>query len=188
MTDILVAFGANEPIGGHDPTSTIKASVTDLSQNSTLSIRQLSRMYRTPAWPPGNGPDFTNAVALIETQLATLEILPILHRVEERYGRERDVRWGPRSLDLDFLGRGDEIAPNRQVVISWMKTEPIDGVVSAPDQLVLPHPRLHERAFVLGPAHDVAPDWVHPILGKTISELFANLPRDDRESIQVIDE
>jgi len=145
-------------------------------------------MYRTPAWPPGNGADFTNAVALFETSLPTSEILPILHRVEQSYGRERDVRWGPRSLDLDFLGRGTEISPNRETVIDWMSAEPKDGVVAAPDQLILPHPRLHERAFVLGPAHDVAPDWVHPILGKTISEMFANLPRGDRESIQVIDD
>lgn len=186
MTEILVAFGANEPIGDHDPTSTIKASAVDLSQNSGLSIRLLSRMYRTPAWPKGSGADFTNAVGLFETDLPTSEILPILHRVEEKYGRRRDVRWGARSLDLDFLGRGDQISPNRETVEIWMRKQPVDGVVPAPDQLVLPHPRLHERCFVLGPAQDVAPLWVHPILGKTVSEMFANLPKGDRESITIL--
>lgn len=188
MTDILVAFGANEPIGGHDPTSTIRASANDLSQNFGLSIRQLSQMYKTPAWPPGSGPDFTNAVALFATELPTSKILPILHRVEEKYGRTREVRWGSRSLDLDFLGRGAEIFPDQNIVISWMETEPVDGIVSAPDQFVLPHPRLHERAFVLGPAQDVAPDWVHPILGETVSEMFANLPKGDRDSVRLFDE
>lgn len=186
MTDVLVAFGANEPVRGYDPTSTIKASADDLSQNFPLSIRKLSRIFATPAWPPGSGPEFSNAVAVFSTDLPTSEILPILHRVEEKFGRARDVRWGPRSLDLDFLARGSEIAPDPETVASWIDAAPIDGVVPAPDHLVLPHPRLHERAFVLGPAHDVAPDWLHPILGKSVSEMFSNLPKGDRESIRVI--
>ncbi|MEM7057367.1 MAG: 2-amino-4-hydroxy-6-hydroxymethyldihydropteridine diphosphokinase [Pseudomonadota bacterium] len=187
MTGLLVAFGANLPAGESDPTSTIQASAADLAQNHPVSIRDFSRIFVTPAWPPGSGPEFVNAVALIDTELPTPEILPILHRVEAKFGRSRGRRWGPRSLDLDFLARGQKILPDKSAMVSWMEAKAENGVIHAPDQLILPHPRMHERAFVLGPAQDVAPCWVHPILGKSISEMFANLPKGDRESIRPVD-
>ena len=187
MTDLIVAFGANQATLKSDPTSTIRASLDDLEKNSPVFIQRVSRMFVTKAFPLGSGPDFTNAAALISTDLASQEILPVLHGVEAKFGRNRDIRWGPRSLDLDFIGRGDQILPDRATVMSWMKAKPVEDVIPAPDQLILPHPRLHERAFVLGPLQDVAPDWIHPILDKSVPEMFANLPKDDRESMKIID-
>lgn len=187
MTTILIALGANQRRNDADLRSTVLSSLDDLDQHYPVSVRQVSRMFDSMAFPPGSGPNFVNAVAEVSTDLTTAEFLTILHIVEEKFGRQRGVRWGPRTLDIDVLGRGDEVLPTRAVVRSWMEAEPVDGVFAAPSELVLPHPRLHERAFVLVPAHDVAPDWVHPILGQSISTLLANLPIGDQESVTPLD-
>lgn len=187
MTNILVAIGANHSPRASDLTATIQSSLTALEEHYSFTVCQVSRMYRTKAFPVGSGPDFINAVATLEAALPSIEILHIFHRVEEAFGRNRDVRWGPRTLDLDLLGHGDEILPDKSTVLSWMNATPVDGVIAAPDELILPHPRLHERAFVLVPAQDVAPNWNHPILGQPISKILENLPEGDRESVKVLD-
>ena len=187
MTNVLVAMGANQAGNVTDLTATIQSSLTALDQHYSLTICQVSRMYVTKAFPIGSGPDFVNAAAILESDLPSIQILQILHKVEQTFGRQRMVRWGPRALDLDLLGRANEILPDRATVLSWMNASLVDGVISAPDQLILPHPRLHERAFVLVPAHDVAPDWMHPILGQSVSEMLKTLPKGELDSIRALD-
>jgi len=96
----------------------------------------------------------------VTTGLAPAALLELLHRVERRFGRERRDRNEPRVLDLDLLD--------------------YDGLVEQGGATVLPHPRLHERAFVLLPLRDVAPHWRHPILGRTVDELVAALAPGQR--------
>lgn len=86
-------------------------------------------------------------------------------------GRERGTRWGQRTLDLDLLAMGDLVLPDAQVYAHWRDLPLEDQARRAPEQLILPHPRLQDRAFVLVPLSDVAPDWRHPVLGRTVLEM-----------------
>ncbi|MGB3299987.1 MAG: 2-amino-4-hydroxy-6-hydroxymethyldihydropteridine diphosphokinase [Phormidesmis sp.] len=126
----------------------------------TNGIRMIARspLYKTaPVGPPQ--PDYLNACLAVETGLSARSLLHQLLAIENQFGRVRHERWGARSLDLDLLLFGDQI-------------------IDLPG-LTVPHPRLHERAFVLVPLMDVAPhivpEWSHPIFGKTIAQLSADL-------------
>ncbi len=178
MTEALIALGANMPASGHDPASTLRRALDLLGAVSRLSVTCVGRWYRTPAWPPGSGPDFVNGAAAVATDLAPEALLARLHEVEDRLGRTRPVRWGPRVCDLDLLGMGDLVVPDRETVARWMALPPKAAATRTPDRLILPHPRLHERAFVLVPLSDVAPDWRHPVLGRTVAEMRAAVPPD----------
>ncbi len=136
----------------------------------------VSRGYRTPAFPAGAGPDFLNAALALETAGPPEVILSELHEIERIFGRERHERWGQRRLDLDLIAAGDIILPDAATQLEWCQL-PLDRqVVEAPDQLVLPHPRLQDRAFVLVPLRDVAPDWRHPVSRLSVTEMCAQLP------------
>ena len=107
---------------------------------------------------PVGGPDqddYLNAAAEIETELQPYELLAITNGIEDACGRERTVRWGPRTLDIDILMMGD--------------------LVMSDEQLTLPHPRMAQREFVLAPLAEIAPRAVHPTTGRDISALLAAL-------------
>ncbi len=146
-------------------------------------IVAVSRFFRTPAYPPGSGPDFVNVAALLRTALAPGPLLAALHAIEARYGRERLTRWGERTLDIDLLAVEDRILPDEATLRHWMDLAPARQRVEAPDRLILPHPRLHERAFVLIPLAEIAPGWRHPLTGRTVAEMAAALPEADKSAI-----
>jgi 2-amino-4-hydroxy-6-hydroxymethyldihydropteridine diphosphokinase len=98
-----------------------------------------------------------------------------LHAIEARFGRERVRRWGPRTLDLDLLAYGELVLPDAVTQDRWRGLSPADQATQAPAELILPHPRLQDRAFVLVPLADVAPDWRHPRLGLTVLEMLNRL-------------
>lgn len=112
-----------------------------------------SHVYETPPWGYEDQPAFLNMVVKAETGLEPEALLTFLKQLEVELGREQNFRWGPRLIDLDILF--------------------YDDLVLDTPSLVIPHPRLHERAFVLVPLMDVAPELVHPILHKRIRELLA---------------
>jgi 2-amino-4-hydroxy-6-hydroxymethyldihydropteridine diphosphokinase len=144
---------------------------------------RLSRFWVTPAWPPGSGPEFVNAVAVFAPVLEPEGTLAALHRVEVRMGRERRVRWGPRVIDLDLLAQGAKVRPDAATLAAWMDLDPETQAIRAPDTLILPHPRLHQRAFVLVPLAEVAPLWRHPRLGLTAAQMAAALDPADRAAM-----
>jgi 2-amino-4-hydroxy-6-hydroxymethyldihydropteridine diphosphokinase len=184
LTQLLVAFGANLPFEGNAPAETVALAAKALSEEG-LTLLALSRLYATPCFPAGAGPDYVNAAAVLqgagEDDLAS--ILARLHAVEARFGRKRVQRWGMRTLDIDLLAAGDSVLPDAETQDRWrlMPAEAQIGV--APDRLILPHPRLQDRAFVLVPLADVAPDWVHPRTGLTVLEMLAALPPQDRDAV-----
>ncbi len=147
MTLALVGFGAN--LG--DPADTLPRAVAACARLGTL--RAVSPTYRTAPIGMTDQPDFLNAVAMLETDLDPAGLLAGLHRIEAEFGRVRDVRWGPRTLDLDLL---------------WF-----DGVESDDPDLELPHPRAHEREFVLRPVVDIAPDTM--LRGRTASAWLSQI-------------
>lgn len=156
-----IALGAN--LG--DVVSTLRHALQDIAALPATTLRARSRFYRTPAWGRTDQPDFVNAVAAVDTTLAPESLLDALLDIERRAGRERSGeggRWGPRVLDLDLLLHGD-------------------ARVDSPG-LELPHPRLHERAFVLVPLAELAPDLEIPGRGR-VDRLLAAVDAAGIEAI-----
>jgi 2-amino-4-hydroxy-6-hydroxymethyldihydropteridine diphosphokinase len=161
---ILIALGSSLPSHAGDSVQTLQSALAHLRDNGVTPVA-VSRFYRTPAWPDPRDPEFVNAVAEVVTELSPSELIARLHETERRFGRVRSTRNAPRTLDLDILdyaGRVEEGPP------------------------VLPHPRMAQRAFVLVPLRDVAPDWRHPVSGAAIAQMIAALPAADREAIKPV--
>ena len=181
----LVAFGANLPFRGDAPEVTIATASKSLAREG-LSVLALSRFYATPCFPAGAGPDYVNAAAVLtcDGTIDATSILQRLHRVEEDFGRQREQRWGMRTLDIDLLALGDSVLPDVATHDAWRLLPPEAQRREAPDRVILPHPRMQDRAFVLVPLADVAPDWRHPRLGLTVREMLAALPAADRAAVK----
>jgi 2-amino-4-hydroxy-6-hydroxymethyldihydropteridine diphosphokinase len=181
----LVAFGANLPFDGGAPAETILRAVDALGEEG-LTLLGLSRLFATPCFPAGAGPDYVNAAAALQTDAADdlASIMARLHAVEARFGRKRLQRWGMRTLDMDLLAVGDSVLPDGETQDRWRLMPAEAQIRATPDRLILPHPRLQDRAFVLVPLADVAPDWVHPRTGLTVREMLAALPAADREAVK----
>ncbi|WP_297769002.1 2-amino-4-hydroxy-6-hydroxymethyldihydropteridine diphosphokinase [uncultured Roseovarius sp.] len=179
----LIAIGGNLPSVGLCPSDTVRAALARLAADAGGELRATSRLYRSPAFPPGSGPDFVNAAAELRMPGAPEDVLAFLHAVESEFGRERIRRWGQRTLDLDLIAMGDRVLPDLATYDAWRGLAPEAQQERAPDRLILPHPRAHERAFVLVPLADVAPDWVHPVLGLSVREMLSALPQEARDEV-----
>ncbi|MEP5171325.1 MAG: 2-amino-4-hydroxy-6-hydroxymethyldihydropteridine diphosphokinase [Erythrobacter sp.] len=180
---LLIALGGNLASSVGKPQETLKAALK-LLQTSGAVIRATSQFYHTPAFPAGAGPDYVNAAVRIEAPWDSEKALGVLHRIEAQFGRERVQRWGQRTLDLDLLACDDIVLPDRNTHKMWREL-PLDAQIGrAPEQLILPHPRLQDRAFVLVPLADVAPDWVHPLLGKPVRVLLEGVSERDRADVR----
>jgi len=179
---ILVAIGGNVTSFSGRPEQTITHSIVDIYQRIGSPIG-VSRLYRTPAFPTGSGPDFVNAAVAVRSDKSPDEILAILHDIEADHGRERKERWGARTLDLDLIAVGEKVLPDRETYDRWRLLDADQQRTQSPNQLILPHPRMQDRAFVLVPLADVAPDWRHPILGKSVAEMLSDLPPSARDEV-----
>ncbi len=154
MTRAAVALGSNL----EDPDGQVNRGYDDLAAIADTEVVARSRLYRTAPVGYVDQPDFVNACALVETRLAPRALLEALLAIEKRHGRVREIPNGPRTLDLDIILFGDR-------------------VIDEPG-LKVPHPRAHERAFVLKPLLDVWPDAVIPGQG-TVKELDSRLRGND---------
>ncbi len=152
----VVSLGSN--LGNR--LETLQGAIDALADTPGLRVKAVSPVYETDPWgvEPGSQPDYLNAVVLIKTTLPPSSLLERAQAIEEAYFRVRDVRWGPRTIDVDIVSYQD--------------------VVSADPALTLPHPRAHERAFVLVPWHDVDPGAELPGRGP-VAELLEQVGRQD---------
>jgi 2-amino-4-hydroxy-6-hydroxymethyldihydropteridine diphosphokinase len=134
----------------------IAAALNALQTTRDIEVVKVSRLYETePVGGPAGQPLFINAAAHIKTMLSPERLLGLCLAIEESLGRKRDIRWGPRTIDLDVLCYDQEI-------------------VTSPE-LTLPHPMMHERRFVMEPLVEIAPDLMHPVLEQTAKEILESL-------------
>lgn len=186
---ILVALGANLPrdLGStrQSPAETLSQAIVDLI-GSGLRLSVCSRFFATPCFPAGAGPDYVNAAAAFENPdgLNPLQVLALLHKVEAAHGRQRSTRWAGRVLDLDLLAMENLVLPDRKTHDFWRNLPPKQQAQAAPDRLILPHPRLADRAFVLVPLAEIAAHWCHPVTGQSVIGMRDALPAADLAAVR----
>ena len=181
----LIALGSNISLGKALPLEIIERAIVELVK-SDINLMSLSRFYETPAYPEGSGPNFINSVVKAEANYSSQEMLKKLNQIEEKFERQRVARWGVRTLDLDLLALKEQVLPSRKIFQQWFDLPLTEQKKKIPSELVLPHPRIQDRAFVLSPLLDIEPNWKHPILNKTVAQLYEELPEQAKKNIQVV--
>jgi 2-amino-4-hydroxy-6-hydroxymethyldihydropteridine diphosphokinase len=146
----VIALGGNLP-GAYPSMALALAAAAGRLPEEGFKVQAVSRWWRSAAWPDPSDPPFLNGVVLATTDLEPESALRALHRIEAAFGRDRGKPNAPRTLDLDLIALGRT-------------------VLHGPP-LTLPHPRAAERLFVMGPLAELAPDWVHPVIGATAEQL-----------------
>lgn len=146
---IHLSLGSN--IGGRE--ANLRAAIEQLDKLDGVRVTAQSRLYETEPVGVRDQPAFLNMAAEVETDLEPLELLAAIQELEQRLQRTRDVRWGPRTIDVDIVLWGDEVRGG--------------------ETLSLPHQAFRERAFVLAPLNEIAPEAVDPVTGRTVAELAA---------------
>jgi 2-amino-4-hydroxy-6-hydroxymethyldihydropteridine diphosphokinase len=163
---ILIALGANLPSIYGKPDDTLEEAKRELARRG-ISIMKSSKIMISDPVPVSDQPKYRNAVVSVSTVFSSQELLAELKSIEADFGREDTERNAARVLDLDLIA--------------------YDGRIIQGRDLMVPHPRMHQRAFVLGPLMEIAPNWVHPVLKRTAAELFHSLPEKvSRETVDKI--
>jgi 2-amino-4-hydroxy-6-hydroxymethyldihydropteridine diphosphokinase len=156
-SDIFIALGTNQG----DRELNLLRAVAEIGRFTASRITALSSFYDTQPVGEVNQDNFLNAVLKMESSFSPQELLAELQRIETAvFRRVRTIHWGPRPMDLDILFYGD--------------------LTVAGEELTIPHPRLHERGFVLVPLAEIAPGFIHPVLRKSVAELLASLQLMER--------
>ncbi len=157
---VFVGLGSNLPNARWgSPRAVLEAAVATLAREQDILLLRKSHWYRSPPQPPSAQPWFINGVLEVSTNLQPGALLARLHAIEAEFGRVRRVRNEARILDLDLLAYGTFVS-------------------EAADPVQLPHPRMHERAFVLAPLCELAPAWHHPRLGCSVQQLLMAIPAE----------
>ncbi len=168
---ILIGIGGNLPSENFGSTPEVLRKAVQVIDAKVCALSRCSPWYRSAPVPVADQPDFINAVLELSTEMSAHALLEELHAIEAEFDRVREaefdrvrtVRNAPRTLDLDLLAYHDDVIENE-----------------GENGLKVPHPRMHERTFVLLPLRDLAPDWVHPVTGRSIDELIRALPKGQR--------
>lgn len=151
---VIIAVGGNKGMAISHCEQWFDTIVNSLNKYD-IFIEKTSRLWRSNAWPNRSDPDFVNAIIIARAYCTAHKLLEDVLSLEHHYGRVRHLPNEPRPLDLDLID--------------------FNGQIITEDSLILPHPRAHERGFVMGPLCDVWPDWVHPVLQKTAQDLWSSV-------------
>ena len=189
IESIYIGLGANLS----NPKSTFLQALEHFSQFS-INIVQVSGLWRSPAWPANSGqPDYINACAELGFGGNAVELLNILHQIEAELGRVRSVKNAARTVDLDLLDFRGQVtgAPDDKDFSHDSKDsaglKPSECHISENSGIILPHPRMLSRGFVLLPLKDIAPDWHDPIDHISLEVHIAKLPPQDRDAVKYIE-
>ncbi len=162
LKPVIAYIGLGANLG--DPRRQLEEALARLAAAEEVEVLKVSKFYLNPPLGPPDQPWYVNAVAQVKTRLEPEELLRVLQQIEQDLGRVRGERWGPRVIDMDLLL--------------------YNGVVMSGPELVLPHPEMHRRAFVLAPLAEIAPEAWHPALNKTSRELWGKLPEAERDLVR----
>lgn len=157
---VYISLGTN--IG--DREGFLNAAIEELKSNSSLAVSRISSIYETKAVGLVDQADFLNQVVEVRTSLTKYELLDLIQRIEYKQGRDRIIRWGPRTLDIDILMYNNEMNND--------------------EKLLIPHPRMVERAFVLVPFVEIAQATQVPGTGKTVRELLDEIPAEEKNEVR----
>ncbi|MES2894491.1 MAG: 2-amino-4-hydroxy-6-hydroxymethyldihydropteridine diphosphokinase [Pseudomonadota bacterium] len=149
---VIIALGGNIAGDFGSSEALLEAALARFAE-AGLPLVARSSWWRSAAWPDPSVQEYRNGVVLVEARLAPERVIRTLFNLEAAFGRVRGARNAARTLDLDLIAHGRTVSDN--------------------PSLTLPHPRAHERLFVMGPLAEIAPEWRHPVLGRTAAELAA---------------
>lgn len=158
---IYIGLGANLPSEFGTPMQTLKRSVDVLEERGVHVVKRSSVWLTAPIPFDPEVPDYHNAVIAVKAALSAHELLQLMLEIEEEFGRVRSYKNAPRLLDLDLIAYHDDI-------------------IREEERLIVPHPRMHERLFVLSPLAEISNNWTHPYLDQNISELVQDLSADQK--------
>ena len=171
MKKYLIALGSNLETENLSKLEIINKAIGYFSQLNLVLIK-VSSFWESRSYPDKSQPNFINAVSEVHSELNPYQILNELKNIEKKMGRKNKTRWGSRVLDLDIIGSGSIILPNNFEFNKWLKMPLKKQTKIQPGELILPHPRIQDRLFVLKPLNEVDSNWKHPVLNKTALELI----------------
>ena len=174
MRSYFISFGSNKKSVFGCPIKTLSRAIEDFGTEN-LTIVDQSNWYFSPAFPDSSQPRFVNGCLEVKSTLDPHQVLRRLNRIERKMGRTLGKRWEARVCDLDILSCENLITPNLRTFNYWFKMPFEEQLRRKPTELLLPHPRLQDRAFVLVPFAEIAKDWLHPVFGISVEDMLARL-------------
>lgn len=174
-----LSLGSNLPFQDKQPIDVLKAAIAALGNAGVHSI-EVSGFYQTEPVPKSDQPDFINCVVTGATDLLPHDLLAVCQSIEMSYGRKRATRWGTRTLDIDIIDYDQQLYPS---VDEWHAVAVNVSAGTKMPELVLPHPFMHVRAFVLKPLCDLTPDWRHPVYRTTAVGMLLGQPQAGQAGI-----
>ena len=171
MTKYYIALGSNLETKNMTRLEILNKALEYFPMFS-ISLGKVSSFWESKSYPNKKQPNFINAVSEVQSVLNPYQTLCSLKEIEIILGRKINSRWGSRVLDLDILAAGSLILPNLRIFNRWLKMPLQHQIQNQPNQLILPHPRIQDRLFVLKPLSEIDPNWIHPVLNKKPYELI----------------
>ena len=171
MAKYLIGLGSNSD-SDHRICISIIDDALSLLKNQGVRILKKSSWWESRAVPVGSGPNYINGVIEVSSSLLPNPLLSLLKRIEKNTGRRLGKRWAPREIDLDLLACGQMIYPSVKIFKRWSNLPVAAQKTTEPKHLIIPHPRIQDRLFVLLPLDEVCTYWTHPLFKKTASEFI----------------
>ena len=183
MNNYIVVLGSNLSSEFGNSAETLKKCVDEIRSNPSIKSLLESNWYISASFLNKRDPRYVNVGIRFSTKLKPIKLLNYTSGLENKYGRKRQERWGPRTCDIDILLCDQLILPSKLYFNKWLNLNLSDQIRLVPNDLILPHPRLQERTFFLKPLDDLQPDWIHPFLKVKAKEMLDSLPPYELENI-----
>ena len=187
MINYVVVLGSNLPSEFGNSFETLKQCIYEIKKYLAVEPLLESNWYSSSSVLDKREPKYLNVGIRFSTNLNPSELIKFTSGLENKYGRKRRKRWASRTCDIDILLSDQKILPSQDYFEKWLKLDFSDQIKLVPNELVIPHPRLQERAFFLKPLYDLQPNWTHPFLNLNSKEMLDSLPLNEIQSIIKLD-
>ncbi len=184
MNNYIVVLGSNLTSEFGNSAETLKKCVDEIRSNPSVESLLESNWYISASFLDKRDPRYVNVGIRFSTNLKPKNLLNFTSGLENKYGRKRQERWGPRTCDIDILLCDQLILPSKLSFNKWLNLDLLDQIRLVPNELILPHPRMQERTFFLKPLNDLRPDWIHPFLNKNAKEMLDSLAPNELQNIK----